>query len=170
MSQHVPDDLLQAFVDGDVGEQVAVHVASHLDSCPACATRAAGLEPLAAAFAATEDPVAPEGLSESVLAVLARPERVPLLELGVGGLLLGCAALLALGLQSPVAAVADFGTSVEAIEALLRGIGASVGALQLAMVASTLLLAAGAIVTILASVRLRSPSSEGGWASARRSP
>ena len=38
MNQHVPDDLLIAFVDADVGEQVAVHIAEHLDGCPACAT------------------------------------------------------------------------------------------------------------------------------------
>ena len=68
MSQHVPEDLLAAFVEGEMGEQLAIHIAEHIDACPRCATRAAGLEPLAAAFAAVEDPVTPEDLVSAVLA------------------------------------------------------------------------------------------------------
>ena len=44
-SQHVPEDLLQAFVEGEVGEQLAVHIAGHLDECPACAQFAIVTEP-----------------------------------------------------------------------------------------------------------------------------
>ena len=68
MSQHVPDDLLAAFVDGEVSEQLAVHIAEHLDDCPACSAQAVALEPLAAAFAAVEDPRVPADLVASILA------------------------------------------------------------------------------------------------------
>src|SRR5688500_20047826 len=91
MSQHVPEDLLASFVEGEVGEQLAVHIAEHLDGCPACATRAAGLEPLAAAFAAVLDPVPPLGLAQAILARLDEPDRLPVLEIGIGAGLLGCA-------------------------------------------------------------------------------
>ena len=154
MNHHVPNELLQAFVDGEVSEQIAVHVATHLDGCPACATRAAGLEPLAAAFAAVEDPVAPDGLKESVLALLDRPmqfpERFPFLELSVGSVLLSVAAAIAIGLQGPAAALADIGISLQVVDVVARGLGTSVGSFQLALVASALLLAAGAGVTWLA--------------------
>ena len=56
---HVHDDLLRRFVDGALDDEVAASVAIHLDSCSRCATRAATLEPLALAFAAVDDPVAP---------------------------------------------------------------------------------------------------------------
>lgn len=149
MNHHVPDDLLQAFVDGEVGEQVATHVASHLDACPSCATRAAGLEPLAAAFAAVEDPVPPEALRGAVMARLRRPERVPVIEVAVGALLLAAAALLSLGLQSPVSAIADLGTSLEMLDVFTRGVSSAVGSNPLGLVAAVVMLAAGAAVTWL---------------------
>lgn len=124
---HVPEDLLQAFVDGDVGEQVAVHVAEHLDSCPSCATRAAGLEPLAAAFAAVEDPVPPAELVPAVLARARQPDRMPMLEIGVGVALIAAAALLAVGLQTPAGFLAELGEAAQAAEAVSRGIMASLG-------------------------------------------
>ena len=94
MSQHVPEDLLQDFVDGEVGEQLAVHIAEHIDACPSCATRAAGLEPLAAAFAAVRDPVPPPTLVASILARLDEPDRVPIPEIGIGVSLLLAAGLI----------------------------------------------------------------------------
>lgn len=93
---HVPDDLLAAFVDGEVEERVAVHIAEHLDTCPACATRAATMEPLAAAFAAIDDPVVPPDLVSAVLAAAEEPERGPSTELVIGGTLMAAAALLTL--------------------------------------------------------------------------
>ena len=69
--QHVPDALMQQFVEGEVDDSVAVAVALHLDACPACATRAAAIEPLASVFAASEDPRVPVGLVESIAGTLA---------------------------------------------------------------------------------------------------
>ena len=148
MSQHVPEDLLQAFVEGDVGEQLSVHIAQHVDDCPSCATRAAGLEPLAAAFAAVEDPVCPEGLTEAVLTQFAQPERVPFLEIVVGASLLAAAAVLAMGVHSPIAMATDVSVILNAVATLGSGLGASLGSFQLALVASTLFAALGCGITL----------------------
>ena len=148
MSQHVPEDLLQAFVDGEVGEQLAVHIAEHVDGCPSCATRAAGLEPLAAAFAAVLDPVPPSGLPQTILKRLEEPERLPVLEVGVGAGLLGCAAFLALGLESPLALAAELVVVLNALLTLARGLSTALGSFQFALVASTAATLAGALVTL----------------------
>jgi len=44
MSQHPSDDLLRAFVEGDVDEDKAVEIAEHLDCCASCCTLAAELD------------------------------------------------------------------------------------------------------------------------------
>ncbi len=68
MSPEHPDDaLLTAFVLGDVSTELGVQIAHHLDGCPQCAARAAGLDPLTHAFAAVEDPELPEGLLATIL-------------------------------------------------------------------------------------------------------
>lgn len=118
---HVPDDLLQAFVDCEVDEQLAVHVAEHLDDCPACATRAAVLEPLGAAFAAADDPFVPDDLVQSVLAELRSPApvvvaaRSPLLEIGVGSGLIVMAASLVLLFGQPIQAAIRVGLALDAL-------------------------------------------------------
>jgi len=148
MSQHVPEDLLVAFTDGDVGEQLAIHIAEHLDSCPACSTRATGLDPLASAFAAMVDPEVPEDLSESVLDILAAPEPTPRTEIALGCVLLTAAAIAAALLGSPTALAAEFGVVLKAVGtlmgALLTGIGASSTA---ALVLATLVAFAGCVGT-----------------------
>jgi anti-sigma factor RsiW len=97
---HVPQPLLEQFVEGTVDEKVAVAVALHLDACPACSTRAASLEPLAAAFAAVDDPGVPVGLVEQIGRALResdRPGPEPLL----AGLFLALAAIAFLVGGSP---------------------------------------------------------------------
>jgi len=109
MSAHVPQDLLQAFVAGEVDEQVAVHVALHLDSCPQCASRAAHAEPLFQAFASVDDPPIPSLLIEDVMGAVERDRRrrLPALEVGVGiALLLAAVVLVTLG-SDPVGLIAD---------------------------------------------------------------
>jgi anti-sigma factor RsiW len=106
---HVPDELLASFVDGDMDESVAVHVAEHLDACPACATRAATMEPLAAAFAAVPDPIAPKGLADAALARLEQPERTPSVEVMVGSVLLAAAAFLTILGGHPARSAVEIG-------------------------------------------------------------
>ena len=67
MGAHPDDAVLLSFVLGDLSQGEAISVALHLDGCPHCAARAAGLDPLTHAFAAVEDPALPEGLVESIL-------------------------------------------------------------------------------------------------------
>ncbi len=152
MSQHVPEDLLQAFVEGDVGEQLAVHIAEHVDACPACATRAAGLEPLAGAFAAMSDPVAPPDLVARILATAPEradePERLPVAEIFAGGLLLVGSALLMLGLDGPLATLADLGVVLNAVVALTRGLAVGVSSFQVSLVVATLGTLAGLLFTL----------------------
>ncbi|HHO50965.1 MAG TPA: hypothetical protein ENK18_08860 [Deltaproteobacteria bacterium] len=148
MSQHVPADLLQAFVEGEVGEQLSVHIAQHVDDCPSCATRAAGLEPLASVFAAVKDPIPPPDLTQVVLSQLERPERVPTLEISVGAALLACASILALGIEGPTALATDLSVVVSAFASLGRGLQAALGSFQLALSASTALAALGVALTL----------------------
>lgn len=115
---HVPDDLLAAFVGGDVEERVAVHIAEHIDRCPMCATRAATSEPLAAAFATVPDPVVPADLVASILEEAERPEPLPLVEVAIGlGLLLLAVFLMGMG-EDPVRFAVD---SLRVFQALVRG-------------------------------------------------
>jgi anti-sigma factor RsiW len=115
MSGHVPDDLLASFVDGDVDDQVATHIAEHLDECPACATRAATMEPLASAFAAIDDPEPPTGLIEAVLAEVEHPARGPSTEFVIGAILLTAAGVLAILGSDPVATLVQAGVLADAL-------------------------------------------------------
>lgn len=148
MSQHVPDDLLQAFVDADVGEQLAVHIAEHIDFCPACATRAAGLEPLAAAFAAIRDPVPPPALVASVLARLDEPERLPLPEIAIGVSLLLSAVALVVLLDNPLSLVIEAGITLNTLATLARGAATALGSFPVTLVVSTGVALVGAIATL----------------------
>jgi anti-sigma factor RsiW len=148
MSQHVPEDLLQAFVDAEVGEQVAVHIAEHIDACPACATRAAGLEPLAAAFAAIRDPVPPQPLVASILARLDEPDRVPIPEIGIGVSLLLAAAALLVVLDQPLSMLIEAGVLLNTISTLARGAATALGSFPVPLFASTAVALLGALATL----------------------
>lgn len=145
-SGHVPDDLLSAFVEGDVNEQVAVHIAEHLDACPACATRAVTLEPLAAVFAAVEDPVPPPDLHAAILTEVDRPERGPSIEVGVGAALLAAAALLTLVGGRPASALVEIGRLLDGVSRL----GSHVPGDDLAPILLLLLLSCAAVVVWVA--------------------
>lgn len=151
--QHVPDDLLAAFVDGDIGEHLAVHIAEHLDACPACLNRATGLEPLATAFAAALDPEVPPDLVAAVLAEAGRPERLPVTELGVGAALLVGAGLVAAFAGNPVVLAVESGMVLEALAN-----GARIVATGLAGSATTLTFVAALVVAgLFATARLADP-------------
>jgi predicted anti-sigma-YlaC factor YlaD len=127
---HVPEDLLLAFVECEVDEQLALHIATHLDECPMCATRAASMEPLAAVFAAVEDPVVPEFLVQAILREARQTQRSPAVAFAVGTCLLAVAViLLALG-TDPGALVIDMGRAVSA----LPNLGALVGRFTVSLV------------------------------------
>lgn len=94
MNEHVPTDLLEAFVEGHVPEQLACHIAEHLDSCPGCLNRVTALEPLSPVFASAKDPVLPEDLVAAILIEAESPAARPVVELALGlGLLLAASAL-----------------------------------------------------------------------------
>ena len=143
MSQHVPEDLLTAFVEGDMGEQLAIHIAEHLDACPACATRAATMEPLAAAFAAMEDPVVPDDLAAAILDEFVRPEPVPVTEIALGFALLGAAAAVAATMGSPLGMAIEFGVVLDALATLGGGLITGLGAASTTILTLRTLLALG---------------------------
>ena len=153
MSSHVPDDILNAFVEGEVGEQLAVHIAEHLDSCPACGTRAATLEPLSLAFAALDDPVVPPDLADSIVKQIAKPASAPLVELAVGTLMLGMAASLVLFTGNPIDLAVKLGMLANLVGALGSALSGQLVTSTLALVLTTALAAFGcfaaARVTIL---------------------
>jgi anti-sigma factor RsiW len=148
MSRHVTDDLLRSFVDADVGEEMAVHIADHLDECPACATRAASLEPLATAFAAMEDPEPPPDLAASVLAAVQEPERLPIMEIGLGAGLLLSAALLTTAFGNPLGMAADVGVLISALGTMGRGLAAGLGSSQVVLAVGTVVALVGCLLTV----------------------
>ncbi len=149
MTEHVPNDLLHAFVKGDVEEQLAIHVAEHFDSCPHCATRAATLEPLASAFASCDDPLVPEHLATAVLEELARqPHGRAVPEVAVGAVLLVLAAALAAATQHPVTLLADVGSMVSAASAVVRGAALGLTSYALASSAAMVMAGIGAAFTL----------------------
>jgi anti-sigma factor RsiW len=117
VNQHVPEELLSAFVEGDLDDQLVIHIATHLDECPRCATRAAHLEPLAAAFAAVDDPMVPEDLVAAVLAATERRESWLSIEVILGAAMLLAASALVLVGTDPIGMLFD---SFETLAALPR--------------------------------------------------
>lgn len=148
MSEHVPHDLLDAFVEGDVSEHVAVHIAEHLDRCPGCATLAASLEPLHPAFASMDDPPIPEDMVRAVLDAVNADEPAPFVELAVGGTLLACAGLLAFATQHPITALADLSAVARASQALVVGLAAGLGSSATVAATATLLTGFAGVATL----------------------
>lgn len=156
MSLHISDEFLSRFIAGDLDESSAVDIATHLDECPSCATRAAALEPLCLAFAAMDDPVVPDGFVDQVLAEADRP-RFPFLELGVGlGLLVVAVALIWL-VDGPVGPLVE---SVSFAKATTSVIYSLITTLSLGeQIALVLLATLGAVGTLgLIRSRTRRPN------------
>jgi hypothetical protein len=65
---HIDPTLLARFASGEVGPDLAVEIALHVDDCPACAAIATGADPLAAAYASLDDAPLPDGLLDGILA------------------------------------------------------------------------------------------------------
>ncbi|MCO4743283.1 MAG: zf-HC2 domain-containing protein [Proteobacteria bacterium] len=141
MSSHVPEDLLTAFVDGDIEEGLALHIAEHLDICPACATHAATIEPLAFAFAAVEDPELPRSLVLDVLREADAPEAAPLTEMTLGLGLLAAAGVTFALFGDPV------GSAVQL--SLLLGAAAKMGTVASGTVAASLVATCSAAATAM---------------------
>lgn len=157
---HVPDELLHAFVMGDVDEGLAIRVAEHIDSCPACGARAATAEPLAAAFAAVADPRPPAQFVEAVLRASELPSAEftfaqavddghgPSVEIGVGvALLLLAIVLTGLGGGDPVRFAVDASHWMHGVGRAIAAVGAPASAVWLGGIALVGLgaLAAGAM-------------------------
>ncbi|MBW1876780.1 MAG: hypothetical protein JRJ84_00310 [Deltaproteobacteria bacterium] len=145
MSQHLPDDLLRAFVDGDIDDQKAVEIAEHLDCCASCCALAAELDPLTAVFAAVRQPEPPPGLVEEVLAAYHQPQRVPVLEVALGGGLLAAAASLLLVFGDPVRVAVRLGVLADAL-----GTAGS----QISLAGTNSLFALSLIVLVLAGLSM----------------
>ena len=141
MSTHVPDDLLSDFSQGEVDEQLAVHIALHLDSCPACATRAASMNPLASAFASIPDPVMPAGLTAAILEQATLPSQEPFTELIIGGALMGVAAALVVLFGDPLGSMLHFGAATKAFSGIADHLLVSLASTNLIVSVITLMLA-----------------------------
>lgn len=153
MNQHVPADLLNAFVEGETTEQLAIRIAEHLDVCPACATRAATLEPLASAFARVPDPEVPADLVGAVLAEVHAPPAVRARwELAVGaGFLVAASALLLAG--DPVGVAVDLGIVTEVATSILTKVSSGVTSSAVTLVGTSLM----ALASVAATARLTLP-------------
>lgn len=159
---HPPADLLTAFatgsLDGSDGAE-AVRVALHLDDCPACAARAASLEPLAHVFASVDAPAVPADLAAAVLMAADAPEaprRSPRFrhtaEVAVAGSLL-CAAFALLVL---LGAPGELIVGGLALVGALAATGASLAASMASPVATATFIAGVGLAASVATVRNRS--------------
>jgi anti-sigma factor RsiW len=138
MMQHPPESLIKRFAEGELSESLAVDLAMHLDDCPACATQAATLEPLALAFASSDDPVLPDDLMLEILGAVSElqvqpalpptlPKAMPIgprAELLAGASLFSVAATLFFLLGDPGLFAADLAVGAHAA-ATAASIGAS---------------------------------------------
>ncbi len=92
MSQHLDHDTLLRFVEGDLGEHMAIYAAEHIDDCPVCANRARELDDLSMMFASIDVPEVPDDLADAILGVheeASRPARLPVGQVAAGlGLIL----------------------------------------------------------------------------------
>ncbi len=153
---HIPDHQLQAFAAGDSAEipdALAVRIALHVDECPRCATRVAGMDPLATAFAAVHDPLPPRDLSAAILRAADAPEPQPTVEIALGGVLLATALCLFAAFGDPIRSAIDLGVFVNAAGAALGHLGAGARS-------SATLLPATTLVTLLClagAMRLTAP-------------
>lgn len=146
---HVPEALLERFVLGDLEEPVAIEVARHVDACSRCATRAAVLEPLAAAFASIDDPPVPEDLVPAVLAAVQREARPgPEPAIAAGLLALALVALVVGGAPGDL-----FVGTITALQALVTAGRILLG--QLATI-STISLAAASLALVACAWLARS--------------
>lgn len=113
---HVDQSTLTAFVQGDLGEHLAVHVAEHLDACAQCAARADRLDPLTELFATAIEPELPEDLVTSILAADASRATPALSEVGLGLGMIALSAAIAL-------APGDLMTLTRPLHSFVSGLG-----------------------------------------------
>ena len=145
MSQHPPESLIKRFAEGELSESLAVDLAMHLDDCPACATQAATLEPMASVFASSDDPDLPDDLMGEIMEAVSElqvqpalpptlPRAMPLgarAELLAGASLISIAATLFFLLGDPGHFAADM-----AVNAHAAATAASIGASSLEAISS----------------------------------
>jgi len=130
---HPPDSLLAALASGEVGslaEPELVRVALHVDACPACATRATSLDPMAHALASTSEAEVPAGLAAGILAALAETPsstRQPHRPVALAACLLGVALALMLSAGAPGELLVGLLTVTGALIATGVSIGANLG-------------------------------------------
>jgi anti-sigma factor RsiW len=94
MHDHISDKVLQAFMEGTLGQSTATDVAIHLDQCSKCATRSTAMEPLRHAFASLPDPLVPENLHAQIIERLNREPSRPSVEIWLGLSMLAAACIL----------------------------------------------------------------------------
>lgn len=130
---HPPDSLLAVLASGDVGslpEAEIVRAALHIDECPACATKATSLDPMARAFAATSEVEVPPELAAGIVAALAEAPsspRHPHRPVALAAALLGVALALMLSAGAPGELLVGLLTVAGAVIAAAVSLGASLG-------------------------------------------
>ena len=148
MSDHVPDDLLMSFVEGDISEELAIHIGLHLDGCPQCSARAVNMDPLATAFASIDDPIPPPDLAEHVILALNAPPRSSHVEFWLGGTLLAAAALLSVMVGDPIGSFIDIGVFVSAVGTASQHLTQGLLSSSVALSFSCLLALLGSLATV----------------------
>lgn len=147
MNDHVPEDLLDAFVEGQVNEHLATHIAEHLDRCPRCLNRVTALEPMSPVFAAASDPEIPSGLVQSILEEANAPSPRPTVEIALGGTLLILASLLTLAQSSLLESMAYVAVLADSLAHLSTVLLVNLSGYQGVMTLMTLAAAAGVWAT-----------------------
>jgi anti-sigma factor RsiW len=120
VNNHPTEATLALFAACELGENLAIHVAEHLDHCPACSARVTAMDPLQNAFAASIDPPLPPGLTAAILreatSTPRRAARVSEVETMVGLAMLLLAALTTMMAVDPIGLTYDIGQTISALQ------------------------------------------------------
>ncbi|MCB9778097.1 MAG: hypothetical protein H6742_06005 [Alphaproteobacteria bacterium] len=145
---HLPDALVEDFVEGRLSDLDAVRVATHADDCAMCRNRLAAAEPLTSLFASCDEPDVPADLAARVIAALDAPppaER-PVAPGIAAGLAVAAIAVLVL-LGSPGELVAGGQIVWQALGSTLRAVELPVALVTPVWMAAAMATFAAAAVT-----------------------
>lgn len=152
---HIADALLVQFARGEIdtgpaSDDLVETIALHLDACPACAARVEALDPMRSAFAAVDDPVVPDGLTDAILESAQLP-RASGPEPAIAATLLTAAAAMLLLAGVPGDLMATGATTMRVVSVLAN---AAVETLQISATTWTMAAAIALVFAVFTARRL----------------
>ena len=119
MTPHPDSETLQLFARCELGENLAVHVAEHLDACPSCAAQVVALDPLQRLMRTQVEPELPDGLVEAILHDARQPQHVSAIQSDLE-VLIGIGMLTAAAIAMMLSA--DFGVYMTQLSTIVAAL------------------------------------------------